>query len=62
MSARDLSDPEQESLFTDEELLQFEVDDQTAGAAIARILSTLFIYTLVVMAIAVWWTLRTVLN
>lgn len=62
MIARDLSNPDQESLFTDEELQQFEADDQSAGTAIARILSTLFVYTLIVMSIALWWTLRTVMQ
>ena len=51
-----------ESLFTDEELQQFEIDDRSAGTAIAKILSTLFIYTLLAMSIAVWWTFRTVFN
>ena len=51
MIAHDPSNPEQETLFTDEALQQFEVDDRTA---IARILSTLFIYTLIVMSIALW--------
>lgn len=62
MISQDLSNPEQESLFTEEELQQFEVDDRSAGTAIARILSTLFIYTLIVMSIALWWTLSTVFN
>lgn len=49
-----------ETLFTEEELQQFEVDDRAAGSRIARILSTLFVYTLLVMLLVIIWTMRTV--
>lgn len=49
-----------ETLFTEEELQQFEVDDRAAGSSIARILSTLFVYTLLVMLLVIIWTMRTV--
>jgi hypothetical protein len=48
------------SLFDREELTQFAADDAEAGRRIGKILSALFIYTLLAMSIATWWTLRTV--
>lgn len=50
------------SLFTDEELMQFEADDQSAGSSIAKILATLFVYTVLAMLIVGWWTFRVVAN
>lgn len=46
--------------FAPAELRQFEADDITAGKAIGKMLSLLFIYTLVAMSIVVWWTLQVV--
>lgn len=51
-----------EVTFTKDELAQFESDDRTAGSTIAKILSMLFVYTVVAMSIVVWWTFRSVLN
>lgn len=48
--------------FSDEELEQFKADDAAAGRAIGKILSTLFIYTAIIMLIVIWWTLKTVWN
>lgn len=48
------------SLFNRDELQQFDSDDQEAGRRIGKILSALFVYTLITMSIAVWWTFRTV--
>lgn len=47
-------------LFSGEELRQFASDDVEAGRRIGKILSALFIYTLLAMSIATWWTFRTV--
>ena len=47
-------------LFSDDELCQFAADDAEAGRRIGKILSVLFIYTLLAMSVAVWWTLKTV--
>lgn len=47
-------------LFSGDELRQFAVDDAEAGRRIGKILSALFIYTLLAMSVAVWWTLKTV--
>lgn len=46
--------------FAPAELRQFEADDITAGKAIGKMLSLLFIYTLVAMSIVVWWTVQVV--
>lgn len=53
---------DESSLFTREELRQFAADDAEAGGRIGKILSALFIYTLVAMSIVTWWTFRTVGN
>jgi hypothetical protein len=49
-------------LFEIEELEQFRSDDAAAARTIGKILSTLFLYTLIVMSLVVWWTLKTVLQ
>ena len=51
----DHSEPH-ESLFSPAELQQFEADDVTAGSAIGKMLSWLFLYTVVAMSIVSWWT------
>ena len=51
---------ESEPLFSREELRQFDSDDAEAGRRIGKILTTLFVYTLVAMSIVIWWTLKTV--
>ncbi len=43
-------------LFDKAELRQFEADDVEAGRAIGKMLSILFIYTVVAMAIVSIWT------
>ena len=48
------------TLFSGDELRQFAADDAEAGRRIGKILSALFIYTLLAMSVAVWWTLKTV--
>ncbi len=50
------------SQFNRDELRQFESDDQDAGRRIGKILSALFVYTIVAMSVAVWWTFRTVVH
>lgn len=47
-------------LFSQVEIEQFDADDVTAGRAIGKMLSTLFLYTVIVMALVSWWTFRTV--
>lgn len=51
---------EEAPLFSSDELHQFVTDDTEAGRRIGKILSALFIYTLVAMSVAVWWTFKTV--
>ena len=48
--------PATEELFEKSELQQFIKDDQAAGRAICKMLSALFIYTLVAMSLAAGWT------
>jgi len=43
-------------LFSAVEVEQFSADDVTAGSAIGKMLSALFLYTVVAMSIASWWT------
>ena len=43
-------------LFSPVEIEQFGADDVTAGGAIGKMLSALFLYTVLAMAIAGWWT------
>ena len=43
-------------LFTPVEIEQFGADDVTAGGAIGKMLSALFLYTVFAMGIAGWWT------
>lgn len=56
----DLFRNDEQSLFSREELTQFEADDIQIMSRIGMILSALFIYTVVVMSVAIWWTFRTV--
>lgn len=55
-----LAPVDERPLFSGEELRQFASDDVEAGRRIGKILSALFIYTLLAMSIATWWTFRTV--
>ncbi|MCX7421369.1 MAG: hypothetical protein NT013_17750 [Planctomycetia bacterium] len=43
-------------LFEKSELQQFVADDQAAGRVICKMLSALFIYTLLAMSLAAGWT------
>lgn len=47
-------------LFSAVEIEQFDADDVTAGGAIGRMLSALFLYTVLAMGIAGWWTYSTI--
>ena len=51
---------DEQSLFSREELTQFEADDIQIMSRIGKILSALFVYTVIAMSVAIWWTLRTV--
>lgn len=50
-----------DSLFTREELRQFEEDDTEAGRRIGKILTSLFVYTLIAMSFVIWWSLRVIM-
>jgi hypothetical protein len=47
-------------LFTAAEIEQFGADDGEAGGSIGKMLSALFLYTVVAMSIAGWWTWSTI--
>lgn len=49
----------EEPLFEPEELQQFDADDVQAGSAICKMLSLFFFYTVIVMAVAGYWTYTT---
>jgi hypothetical protein len=49
-----------EPLFCREEIRQFDSDDTEAGRRIGKILTTLFVYTLVAMSIVIWWSLSVI--
>lgn len=49
-------------LFSPAEVEQFAADDVTAGGAIGKMLSALFLYTIVAMAIAGWWTWSSIIE
>lgn len=51
---------EEAPLFTAVEIEQFEADDVSAGGAIGKMLSALFLYTIVAMGIAGWWTVSSI--
>ncbi len=59
-SASDLTQGAEQALFSREELTQFEADDVQIMSRIGKILSALFVYTIIAMSVAIWWTLRTV--
>lgn len=46
----------QDALFSASEVEQFAADDVTAGGAIGKMLSALFLYTVLAMGISGWWT------
>ena len=58
--ASESSQDDEQALFSRDELRQFAADDAAAGRSIGKILSALFIYTLIAMVVVIWWTLRTV--
>jgi len=49
-----------EPLFDREELAQFDQDDVKAGSVIGKMLALFFVYTVVVMSLAAWWTISAV--
>lgn len=46
--------------FSEDEIRQFAADDAEAGRRIGKILATLFVYTLIAMAVVTCWTFRVV--
>ena len=52
--------PSEKPLFTAVEIEQFEADDIVAGSTIGKMLSMLFLYTVLAMTFVAWWTFSTV--
>ena len=48
-------------VFSPVEVEQFSADDVTAGGAIGKMLSALFLYTILSMGIAGWWTYSSII-
>ena len=59
-SDNDFDSGEAPSIFSREELREFAQDDAEAGRRIGKILASLFIYTVIAMSVAIWWTFQTV--
>ncbi len=57
-----VADPPAETLFADDEIAQFEEDDVEAGRAIGKMLSLLFIYTVIAMSIVAVWTYSAIMS
>ena len=51
-----------DELFDKDELAEFVAADQSAGRSICKMLSALFIYTLIAMSIASGWTYYAILS
>ncbi len=51
----------QAEIFSTLEIEQFGADDVTAGGAIGKMLSALFLYTVLAMGIAGWWTYSSII-
>jgi len=56
MSDTPAVDAEDKPLFSVAEVEQFTDDDTTAGRAIGKMLSALFLYTVLAMSLVIWWT------
>ena len=50
----------EDDLFSAREIEQFESDDVTAGSAIGKMLSVLFLYTVIAMSLVGGWTYMSV--
>ena len=59
--AHESAAPSQE-LFDKSELAEFVAADQLAGRQICKMLSALFVYTLIAMSTAATWTYLAILN
>ena len=55
------SETHEAPLFSPVEVEQFSADDVTAGGAIGKMLSALFLYTILAMGIAGWWTYSSII-
>ncbi len=53
--------PQESALFSPEDLKEFDADDTEAGRNICKMLSLFFFYTLIVMSISTYVTIKWVL-
>ncbi len=60
MSQTTAPSSETADVFTPLEKEQFDEDDVTAGRAIGKMLSLLFLYTVIAMSLVSWWTFSAV--
>lgn len=58
----DQASPAEDPLFTPVEIEQFEADDVVAGSAIGKMLSILFLYTVLAMTLVGGWTYMSVIS
>lgn len=58
----DQASPAEEPLFTPVQIEQFEADDVVAGSAIGKMLSILFLYTVIAMSLVGGWTYWSVIS
>lgn len=56
MSDTPAVEADEKPLFSVAEVEQFTDDDTTAGRAIGKLLSALFLYTVLAMTLVIWWT------
>ena len=55
-----VTQPAEAAEFSTRQIEEFRADDAAAGAAIARIMTTLFSYSVVIMLVVIFWTFRVV--
>ncbi len=51
---------DEQPLFSREDLSQFEADDIQIMSRSGKMLSAFFVYTVIAMSVAIWWTFQTV--
>ena len=62
MSDAHAPDASTEPLFTVAEVEQLSNDDVTAGRTVGKMLTLMFLYTVLAMSLVSWWTVRSVAN
>ena len=52
--------PQEDATFSREQIREFQADDAAAMGTIAKIMTTLFTYTVVIMSVVILWTFAVV--